>query len=212
MNRLRTGSFANFIVEPFRQPSPEAFAVHGPRLLVAVDFDCRKTLRIVAAGRVEQLQRRLPARPGRPLAMDGRRLPVRRRCPQFAGDAFQLRRHGFSVDAPPPLAQPGQKFLSSAGLREHRIAGAGLDVFSSEPLPGLPFPAGTRKRYTVSARDRPHPRVCFRDTSISACRNVVAVSRESRRLTLSTGRCWNVRKCRKSWRGISGERDRSSPR
>ena len=65
-----------------------------------------------------------------------------------------------------------------AALREHKIAGAGLDVFETEPIP-----AGHALLELDNAILSPHviarTRECIRDTSLSACRSVVAVSQGS---------------------------------
>jgi phosphoglycerate dehydrogenase-like enzyme len=60
-------------------------------------------------------------------------------------------------------------------LREHRIAGAGLDVFDFEPIPaGHPLLELDNVILSPHVIARTHE--CVRDTSISACRSVVAVS------------------------------------
>ena len=60
-------------------------------------------------------------------------------------------------------------------LREHRIAGAGLDVFDTEPVPaGHPLLAMENVIVSPHVIARTHE--CIRDTSISSCRSVAAVS------------------------------------
>ena len=60
-------------------------------------------------------------------------------------------------------------------LREHKIAGAGLDVFETEPIPaGHPLLELENAILSPHVIARTHE--CVRDTSLSACRSVVAVS------------------------------------
>lgn len=62
-----------------------------------------------------------------------------------------------------------------SALREHKIAGAGLDVFATEPLPpGHALLQLENAILSPHAIARTHE--CVRDTSLSACRSVVAVS------------------------------------
>ncbi len=62
-----------------------------------------------------------------------------------------------------------------AALRDHRIAGAALDVFETEPIPaGHPLLELDNVILSPHVIARTHE--CVRDTSISACRTVVEVS------------------------------------
>lgn len=62
----------------------------------------------------------------------------------------------------------------TAALRDRRIAGAGLDVFATEPpSPGNPLFA--LENVILSPHAIARTDECVRDTSISACRNVLAV-------------------------------------
>ena len=65
-----------------------------------------------------------------------------------------------------------------AALREHKIAGAGLDVFETEPVPAG-HPLLELDNVILSPHAIARTRECIRDTSLSACRSVVAVSQGS---------------------------------
>ncbi len=60
-------------------------------------------------------------------------------------------------------------------LRQHRIAGAGLDVFAAEPIPAnhplLALDNVVLAPHMIARSDE-----CVRDTSLSACRSVLAVA------------------------------------
>lgn len=63
-----------------------------------------------------------------------------------------------------------------AALREHRIAGAALDVFETEPaVAGHPLFGLDNVILCPHSIAKTHE--CIRDTSVSACRSVVSVSR-----------------------------------
>lgn len=61
-------------------------------------------------------------------------------------------------------------------LRNRRIAGAGLDVFDTEPLPAG-HPLSELDNVILTAHRISKSEECSRDTSLSACRNVLAVAR-----------------------------------
>jgi phosphoglycerate dehydrogenase-like enzyme len=61
-----------------------------------------------------------------------------------------------------------------AALRDHRIAGAGIDVFATEPaLVGQPI--FDLENVILSPHSIARTQECIRETSISACRSVLAV-------------------------------------
>jgi phosphoglycerate dehydrogenase-like enzyme len=60
-------------------------------------------------------------------------------------------------------------------LRQRRIAGAGLDVFATEPLPD-DHPLLELDNVMLSPHLIARTEGCIRDTSLSACRNVLAVA------------------------------------
>lgn len=60
-------------------------------------------------------------------------------------------------------------------LREHKIAGAGIDVFDTEPIPAG-YPLLELENVILSPHVIARTYECVRDTSLSACRSVVAVS------------------------------------
>jgi phosphoglycerate dehydrogenase-like enzyme len=60
-------------------------------------------------------------------------------------------------------------------LREHKIAGAALDVFETEPVPAG-HPLLELENVILSPHVIARTHECVRDTSLSACRSVVAVS------------------------------------
>jgi phosphoglycerate dehydrogenase-like enzyme len=59
-------------------------------------------------------------------------------------------------------------------LREGRIAGAGLDVFANEPIPAG-HPLLEMDNVVLTPHLIARSEECVRNTSISACRNVLAV-------------------------------------
>ena len=61
-------------------------------------------------------------------------------------------------------------------LRQGRIAGAGLDVFATEPIPDN-HPLLELDNVLLSPHLLARTGGCIRDTSLSACRNVLAVAR-----------------------------------
>ena len=63
-----------------------------------------------------------------------------------------------------------------AVLQERRIAGAGLDVFATEPL-GSGHPLTKLDNVILSPHLIARTEECVRDTSLSACRNVLAIFR-----------------------------------
>jgi phosphoglycerate dehydrogenase-like enzyme len=64
-------------------------------------------------------------------------------------------------------------------LRERKIAGAGLDVFKEEPMPAG-HALSELDNVILTAHRIAKSEECSRDTSISACRNVLAVYRGER--------------------------------
>lgn len=60
-------------------------------------------------------------------------------------------------------------------LREHKIAGAGIDVFDTEPIPAG-HPLLELENVILSPHVIARTYECVRDTSLSACRSVVAVA------------------------------------
>jgi phosphoglycerate dehydrogenase-like enzyme len=62
-----------------------------------------------------------------------------------------------------------------AALREHKIAGAGLDVFETEPI-RAGHPLLEMENVILSPHVIARTHECLHDTSVSACRSVVAVS------------------------------------
>ena len=61
-------------------------------------------------------------------------------------------------------------------LRQRKIAGAGLDVFATEPIPD-DHPLLELDNVLLSPHLIARTDACIRDTSLSACRNVLAVAR-----------------------------------
>lgn len=61
-------------------------------------------------------------------------------------------------------------------LRQGKIAGAGLDVFATEPIPD-DHPLLHLENVLLSPHLLARTEGCIRDTSLSACRNVLAVAR-----------------------------------
>jgi phosphoglycerate dehydrogenase-like enzyme len=64
-------------------------------------------------------------------------------------------------------------------LRERKIAGAGLDVFREEPMPAG-HPLSKLDNVILTAHRIAKSEECSRETSISACRSVLAVYRRER--------------------------------
>jgi phosphoglycerate dehydrogenase-like enzyme len=64
-------------------------------------------------------------------------------------------------------------------LREGRIAGAGLDVFQEEPMPAG-HPLSELDNVILTAHRIAKSEECSHDTSVAACRNVLAVYRRER--------------------------------
>jgi phosphoglycerate dehydrogenase-like enzyme len=69
-------------------------------------------------------------------------------------------------------------------LRQRKIAGAGLDVFSTEPIPGN-HPLLDLDNVVLSPHLIARTDGCIRDTSLSACRSVLAVARGAAPLYLA---------------------------